>query len=59
MKKQLKGGMETIIATVIIVGIVAALIISTVIPMSKEGDALIGKTTDTLVKQGATIGPKK
>ena len=56
--KKLKGGMETIIATVIIVGIVVALILSTVIPMSNQGDELLGKTTDTLVKQQENIGPQ-
>ena len=56
--RRLRGGMETIIATVIIVGIVVALILSTVIPMSNQGDELLGKTTNTLVKQQTNIGPQ-
>ncbi len=58
MRKKIRGGMETIIATVIIVGIVVALILSTVIPISNEGDELIGATTNQLVKQQQTIGPQ-
>ncbi|MBP3284813.1 MAG: hypothetical protein J6M02_04880 [Clostridia bacterium] len=34
MKKKLKGGIETIIALIIIVGLVLALIISVVVPMA-------------------------
>jgi len=59
MKGKLKGGLETIIAIVIIVGIVAALLLTTVIPMAQEGDKLIGTTTNALVSQQTTIGPKK
>ena len=57
MKKQLNGGMETIIAAVIIVGIVAALIISTVIPMSDQGEATIDAATQGLVSQQVNIRP--
>lgn len=58
MKNKLKGGLETVIAIVIVVGLVAALLLSVVVPMSQEGDELIGKTTDSLVKQNETIKPK-
>lgn len=58
MKEQLKGGLETVIAAVIIIGLVVALIIGTVIPMSSEGDALISATTDTLVDHQETIKPQ-
>ena len=40
MKKKLKGGIESIIALIIIVGIVVALIIATVIPMARQGKEL-------------------
>lgn len=58
MKKKLKGGLETIIAVVIVVGIVAALLFTTVIPMSQQGDSLISTTTGKLADQQITIGPK-
>ena len=58
MKMHLKGGMETIIAMVIIVGLVAALLFTVVVPMSQKGDSLINTTTNQLVDQQATIGPQ-
>lgn len=58
MNKRLKGGLETIIAIVIVVGLVAALLLTTVIPMAQEGDQLIGTTTNALVDQQVTIGPR-
>lgn len=58
MRNKLKGGLETVIAIVIVVGLVAALLFSVVVPMSKEGDELIVKTTDSLVEQQKTIGPR-
>lgn len=58
MKNKIKGGLETVIAIVIVVGLVAALLLSVVVPMSQEGDELIGKTTDSLVKQSKTIEPQ-
>lgn len=56
--KKLNGGVEAIITTVIIVGLVIAFIIATVIPMSKQGDELIGATTSGLVNHQTTIGPR-
>ena len=58
MIKKLKGGLEGIIAMVIVAGLVVALIFAVVIPMSDQGDKLIGTTANQLVKQQATIGPK-
>lgn len=58
MKNKLRGGMETIIALVIVVGIVVALLISTVVPMSNQGDQLIDATTNKLAEQQVTIGPQ-
>jgi len=36
MRNKLRGGVETIIATIILVGIVIALIIATVLPAANE-----------------------
>ena len=57
MKKKLKGGLETVIATVIIVGLVAAILLTTVIPMAKSGDNVVKGTTDNLANHQMTIGP--
>lgn len=37
MKKNNKGGVATIVAVILMVGIVLALILSTVIPMANKG----------------------
>jgi len=58
MSKLLKGGMETIIAAIIILGIVAALVLSVVIPMATEGEDLLGTATESLVNQDVKIRPK-
>jgi len=57
MKRKQKGGVETIIAIVIITAIVAALLFLVVMPMTGEGDRLIGETTNQLVNQQTLIGP--
>ena len=53
MRKKLKGGLEGIIALVILAGIVIALIIAVVLPMAKgtvsTGNAAVGRV-DTLEK---------
>lgn len=38
--KKMNGGIETIVGTVILVGIVIALIIATILPAAKETEAL-------------------
>lgn len=48
MKKKLKGGIESIIALIIIVGIVVALIIAAVLPIAREGRELGQAGTDKL-----------
>ena len=58
MLNKLKGGLETVIAIVIVAGLVVALLIAVVIPMSQQGDELINATTDSLTKQQETIGPQ-
>lgn len=57
MKRLLKGGMETIIATIIILGIVAALVFTVVVPMATEGEGLLDDATGSLAEQSMTIGP--
>lgn len=57
MKSKLKGGIESIIATVIIAGIVVALICVTVIPIANQGEELTGTATEALVGLGNTIKP--
>ena len=58
MLKNLKGGLETVIAVVIVAGLVVALLVAVVIPMSQSGDDLINATTDSLTQQQTTIGPQ-
>ena len=58
MLNKLKGGLETVIAVVIVAGLVVALLFAVVIPMSQSGDDLINATTDSLTEQQVTIGPQ-
>ena len=58
MRKKLKGGLETVIAIVIVTGLVVALIVGVVMPMTGSGENLIGTTTNKLVDQQTTIGPQ-
>ena len=58
MLNKLKGGLETVIAVVIVAGLVVALLVAVVIPMSQSGDGLIDATTDSLTRQQETIGPQ-
>lgn len=57
VNRKLKGGMEGIIAAIILAGLVVALLLSVVMPMSNEGDKLIDKTTNKLVTQQENIRP--
>ena len=57
MKNRVKGGLETIIATIVIVGLVAALLFAVVAPMAEQGEGLIHDTTNTLADHQTTIGP--
>ena len=57
MKKQLKGGIESVIATVIIVGIVVALIAVSDLPMANQGEELTSTATGALVGLQSTIKP--
>ena len=58
MLKKIKGGLETIVAIVIVAGLVVALLVGVVIPMTRSGDGLIEATTDSLTQQQETIGPQ-
>ena len=58
MKKKLKGGIETIIAIVILVGLVIALICAAVIPTMEAGEDLAGTAVNKLNTLGTTISPE-
>lgn len=55
MKKKLKGGIEGIVALIILVGIVIALIIATVLPAAKEASAIGAEGEDRLSDLRGTI----
>ena len=59
MINKLKGGLETVIAIVIVAGLIVALLVAVVVPMSQSGDNLINATTDSLTQQQETIGPQQ
>ncbi len=48
MKNKLKGGIETIIAVVVLVGLVIALIIGAILPVAEEGVELGSAGTNKL-----------
>lgn len=48
MKRKLKGGIETIIATIILAGLVIALIIAVILPMARETNSM-GQTGKGLI----------
>ena len=52
MKNKLKGGIETIVATVIITGVVIALIVATVIPIAKDSDLKVEKQVEHETSEG-------
>ena len=58
MNKKLNGGMEGVIAAIILAGLIVALLLSVVVPMSNEGDKLIGKSTEKLVDQQVNMRPR-
>lgn len=58
VNRKLKGGMEGIIAAIILAGLIVALLLSVVVPMSNEGDELIGKSTEKLVDQQVNMRPR-
>lgn len=57
MKNTQKGGIETVIAVIILVGIVVALIISAVLPTVNEADKLSGTSVSKLSDLGETMVP--
>ena len=57
VNRKLEGGMEGIIAAIILAGLVVALLLSVVVPMSNQGDELIDKTTNKLVTQQGNMRP--
>ena len=58
MNNKLRGGMEGVIAAIILAGLVVALLLSVVEPMSNEGDKLIDKSTNKLVDQQVNMRPR-
>lgn len=58
MNKKLKGGIEGIVALIIIVGIVIALIIATILPATREAKALGDQGTTKISNLGDAIGGK-
>lgn len=57
MLKKLKGGMEGIIAAIIIAGLIVALLLTVVVPMSEQGDQLLDKSTNNLTQQQINMKP--
>lgn len=55
--KKLRGGMEGIIATIIIAGLIVVLLLTVVVPMSNQGDQLLDKSTNNLVNQQINMRP--
>ena len=58
MRKKLYGGIESIVAVIIILGIVAALLYTVVVPMAEEGEGLLDDTTGSLANQSMTMKPE-
>ena len=57
MENKLKGGIETILAVVILTGIVVALIIAAVLPTVQGGNDLASSATDRLSALDEKIQP--
>lgn len=55
--KKLRGGMEGVIAAIIIAGIIVALLLTVVVPMSEQGDILLDKSTNKLTEQQVNMRP--
>lgn len=55
--KKLRGGMEGVIAAIIIAGIIVALLLTVVVPMSEQGDQLLDKSTNKLTEQQVNMRP--
>lgn len=58
MNNKLRGGMEGVIAAIILAGLVVAIILTVVVPMSNEGDKLLDKSTGMLVNQQVNMKPQ-
>lgn len=56
MEKNMKGGIEGIIATIIMVGLVLALIIATIIPMTRETRNIGESGTNKMSELGSKLG---
>lgn len=56
MKKNMKGGIEGIIATIIMAGLVIALIIAVILPMTKETKEVGDSGTNRMSELGSRLG---
>lgn len=56
MKKKMKGGVEGIIAVIIMAGLVIALIIAVILPMTKETKEIGDAGTGRLSSLESTLG---
>lgn len=56
MGKNMKGGIEGVIATIIMVGLVLALIIATIIPMTRETRDIGVSGTTKMSELGSRLG---
>lgn len=56
MKKNMKGGVEGIIATIIMAGLVIALIIAVILPMTKETRDIGTSGTNKMSQLGSRLG---
>ena len=56
MKKKMYGGIEGIIATIIMAGLVIALIIAVILPMTKETKEVGDSGTNRMSELGSRLG---
>ncbi len=55
--KELKGGIEGVIAAIVIAGIIVVLLLTVVVPMSEQGDQLLDQSTGKLTQQQVNMRP--
>lgn len=55
--KKLRGGIEGVVAAIVIAGIIVALLLTVVVPMSEQGDDLLNKSTNNLTRHQLNMKP--
>lgn len=55
--KKLRGGIEGVVAAIVIAGIIVALLLTVVVPMSEQGDDLLNKSTNNLTQHQLNMKP--